>query len=398
MTAGPGLRIAAPPRRRPRIAGGRTRWTRCRALRPRRRRHRLRRVLVHRVEGQQCAAAGRSGEAEGGQQEAAAARVRGHHALGHQSLHPRGQPVAEVGEVPAEHHRARVQDVRQQGKPEAEPVRDPVQGLQRAGVPCGRPRLEVREPCLQVEGGVVYGIPGAGGVPQQGGEPDHGLPAAAAPAGTERAARVERHVADLPGEPGSSAVEPAAADDAAAHARLAGDVDQVVDTGRGSLQVLGHRAEFGVVLKATQRRRPAPQAGTDPADRFHVVPADVRGVDDGDPGRGDRGGVEGGKGLADQPGGAVQDGLGSGAADAHGDPPLEGGVPAQGEGDDGQVGLRGGLRERRLRLVPRRRRLGGRQYGRPAHAPRSAQRPVHAGPSTTSPSTTSGPRPRPTWP
>lgn len=144
-------------------------------------------------------------------------------------------------------------------------------------------------------------------------------------------------------------MEPAAADDPAAHARLAGDVDEVVDAGRGGLQVLGHGTEFGVVLQA-QRGRPAPQAGADPADRGDVAPADVRGVDDGarrdvhdsgsgdgDPGRGDRGRVEGGEGFADQPGGAVQDGLGPGAADVQGDPPLEDGVPAQGQGHGGQV-------------------------------------------------------------
>ena len=59
--------------------------------------------------------------------------------------------------------------------------------------------------------------------------------------------RVDRHVADLAGIPGRADEQLPVDDQAAAHADLAGYVEDVVDAHRRAPPVLGERAEVGIV-------------------------------------------------------------------------------------------------------------------------------------------------------
>jgi hypothetical protein len=102
---------------------------------------------------------------------------------------------------------------------------------------------------------------------------DLGLPAAAAPAPAPPALGVDRHVADLAGVP-PGALQRAPAEDDAADAHRAGQVDHVGDPGRRAPQVLGERTEVGVVA---DRDRPVdPELGGEQLRQRHVHPADVR--------------------------------------------------------------------------------------------------------------------------
>ena len=100
----------------------------------------------------------------------------------------------DAAEQPAEHHHLRVEDVDQAGQPEAQPAPDGVERLEHVG----RARGGLAEDGLDL---LAAGVGGMAGAAQQRALADLGLPAADRAAAARAAVGVDRHVADLAGEP-----------------------------------------------------------------------------------------------------------------------------------------------------------------------------------------------------
>src|SRR6266542_251795 len=144
---------------------------------------------------------------------------------------PSQQVRAEAGEIAAQHEHPGVEDVYQDRGAQAEPGAHLLQRVQGAAVACLGASPDHVQPLFQVQRRVAHRVVPAGGQPEQAGQTDHRLPAAAPAAAAQVPARVQRDVADLAGEPLRAAQQPPARDHAAAHAGLAGEVDQVWGAG-----------------------------------------------------------------------------------------------------------------------------------------------------------------------
>src|SRR6266511_1172979 len=195
-------------------------------------------VVEHRLQGDVRSAAGRRGEAQPGQLHPAAPDVRCDDA-GAQLGHRRSQQVrAEAGEIAAQHEHPVVEDAYQDRGAQADPGAHLLQRVQGAAVACLGASPDHVQPLLQVQRRVAHRVVPAVGQPEQAGQTDHRLPAAAPAAAAQVPARVQRDVADLAGEPLRAAQQPPARDHAAAHAGLAGEVDQVWGAGDAAHRIL----------------------------------------------------------------------------------------------------------------------------------------------------------------
>src|SRR6266540_380645 len=236
-------------------------------------------VVEHRLQGDVRSAAGRRGEAQPGQLHPAAPDVRCDDA-GAQLGHRRSQQVrAEAGEIAAQHEHPGVEDVYQDRGAQAEPGAHLLQRVQGAAVACLGASPDHVQPPFQVQRRVAHRVVRAGRQPEQARQTHHRLPAAAPAAAAHVPARVQRDVADLAGEPLRAAQQPPARDHAAAHAGLAGEVDQVWGAGDAAHRVLPQRRQVGVVGDPDRERDRTAEPGSQPGGHAgpgrHLPPVQV---------------------------------------------------------------------------------------------------------------------------